>query len=259
MRLFALLIVLTASVFAVRADIVLEYNETFKRTYLSTQKTTTSESAEVIFVADDAVRLDKGSRSYIYRRDIEMLWIVDRKAKTYVAIATPVKLENAISLPAAMKDLARFSDLSRSVVNVTPSEDVRTVGPWMAHLWNVEVIFPLLSGRYDFDIWITRDITANVALLEDLKVNYFALLPTSRDWYDRTLGLGGVEVMREAKMWRSATYDEITRTLVSIRDKEISPDHDDIPEGFTKEDFRADMFFSFGGKKRRDDSSPTSN
>jgi len=224
------------------ADTLLEYKETMERSWFAGGDSSVESSRTTVLVGKTGARLDMGSRSYIFRSDLGKLWRVFHDRKTYWDLDVPVRLEDLVSGEA--RDLLAIGRKAMaSLVEVSPTDEIRSFGAWEARNWKVKVFQPALNVKYEIDIWLHTDTDADLSSYQELRRNSYALNVFEGEWLLKTLALEGLPIRVEEKRTGQTREEVRTKTLVSLREVEVDPAEYSVPEEFTREKYEFEKEF----------------
>ncbi len=177
----------------------------------------------VIYIGEDRLKIDDKVTTMIVRLDEKTMYIINHDAKTTSPITLPIDL--ASQLPKTMnKDVLETLKFN---ITVTPTEQKRQVGSWMAQRYDVSMISPM--AKLESKVWVTEDLGFDFDMERYLELydTILSLQPGIVDSLSELHKIKGFEVARESVVMVSV----LAGNSVSSTEKVISIAEVEAPEG----------------------------
>jgi len=188
-----------------------------------------------MWIGDNAIARDDASSRVVLTGD--KLYLIDRSAKTYSVLDVPVDLASLLPEEMAAK-LAEVRDQATISADVTPTDETKKVGDWMAHRYDVT-----MSNKMGLSvnqvIWASEEVGVDASAYNKLTGSLAELQPGGSTWVSALSAMKGFPVLRETTMQLTPEVAvTTTEALESVETKDAPAGTYAPPEGYTEKEFK---------------------
>lgn len=224
-------------------DVVLEYATHDEQTSFMAQETWSGHGQQTLILGEDRARLDTGGTSYILRADLGKCWVVFDQRETYWEFDTPVKLNASLRSEESRETLATAKRLAAALVEVSPTDEIRTIAARPTKRWQATVVQPEYGLSKEIELWVDPEPGVGLEAYRGLRQCVEALDLLDGAWRQELAVLDGLVVETEERTESQKSQKLSTSTLVSRLEKDVDPGLYSPPEGFEQEAFRFETIF----------------
>jgi len=185
------------------------------------QEQPASDEEHVTWIGDGKLRMDQGSLSTIVDLDAEKMFIVKHDETSYTDVDLPVDLSSL--LPPGMAE--QIMTMMQFDVTVTPSEETKKVGEWMAKRYDMKMTSTMMS--MNSVLWASTETPIDVKKYFDLYSKVISLQPGMEGMMESMRKIDGFVVAQEATM----SMKLMGETTVGSSDVVTSIENVDPPAG----------------------------
>ena len=179
------------------------------------------DTERVIWVGTDRLRMDDVGASFIVRLDQQLMVIIDHQNQAMSQIELPVDLSKLLPEGVAQQML----DMLQLKVEVTPSEETKTVGPWTARRYDVVMTSSMATVKNT--MWATTEVEVDRDVYYSLFHQIIALQPGMDEVLAKIQSIEGFVVEEESVTTMPMAGDAEMRSV----DTTVSVETLDPPKG----------------------------
>ena len=189
-----------------------------------------------IWIGDRRLRRDEGAdSSMVLRLDLNKLYMVNHRAKSYNVIDLPVDFAKLYP-EGTDKMIEQASAMAKMDVTVTPRDESKKVGDWNARRYDV-VLINAMGMKVETTMWMSKDVGIELATINKMAITLASLQPGSMDWMKKINELPGFPVLKEATVTALDTPIKSVEQLVGVEKKEAPAGLYEPPAGYTEKPF----------------------
>lgn len=178
----------------------------------------------ILYLGDDMARFDQGTKtSWILQRDRGRLLLLDHDQATFQDLRLPVRLEEYFD----GEDLESFRALERRVaprIETAIEPEPKEIDGWTAHRVTLEGTPAESETRYEYELWVTRDLPIDEKLHGALLRSFGALHLAHRDIAREIAALDGFPVVRRSLVTRAGGARDVdVRRVIEVTDRDVDP------------------------------------
>jgi hypothetical protein len=183
------------------------------------------------WIANDRMRDDTGDTSVIARFDLNKIYIINNKDKTYSEVDLPIALEKI--LPA---EAATMLQMMQVTATVTDTGENQKIKDWNCKKYSVNVSISMMgmSMPMTMETWTSKDLGIDLAAYKKFSDEALKLNPMLKAIIGELQKIEGFPVLTKVSMNMMGAETKYQEQVLSVEKKDAPPGTYDLPKGYTK-------------------------
>ncbi len=185
----------------------------------------------------DRARLERGGQTFILRRDLGKLWILNHATATYQEVPLPAILAQHVR-PEARRDFETLVQLLTPVVEVTETGEESLLAGRRVRATDLSVVYPVLGDADRIRLWLEEEPGVDVRPANQV-LRLFELLNRFQEGWTRGLGEANRLLVRSESRLRMQRSNprQLTVELQSLGVEDTPADAYTVPATYRQTDY----------------------
>ncbi len=188
----------------------------------------------IVWMTNDKMRDDLGDISTLVRFDLNKMYIINNKDKTYSEIDLPIDFEKI--LPA---EAMQYLQMMQVTATVTDSGETQKIKDWNCKKYLVEISVSIMGMTMPMtmEMWTSKDLGIDFDLYKKFQNETLLLNPMFKSVIAEFQKIEGYPVLTKLSMTMMGAETKSQEELLSVEKKDPPPGIYDLPQGYTKAAF----------------------
>jgi len=188
----------------------------------------------IVWMTNDKMRDDLGDISTLVRFDLNKMYIINNKDKTYSEIDMPIDFEKI--LPA---EAMQYLQMMQVTATVTDSGETQKIKDWNCKKYLVEISVSIMGMTMPMtmEMWTSKDLGIDFDLYKKFQNETLLLNPMFKSVIAEFQKIEGYPVLTKLSMTMMGAETKSQEELLSVEKKDPPPGIYDLPQGYTKAAF----------------------
>jgi hypothetical protein len=186
------------------------------------------------WMANDKMKEDIGDISTIARLDLNKIYYINNKDKTYSEIDLPVDFEKI--LPA---EATQYLQMMQVSATVTDTGETQKIKEWNCKKYLAEISISMMGMTMPMTIemWTSKDLGIDLDTYKKFSKETILLNPMFKGVIEEFQKIEGYPVLTKTSMNMMGSETKSQEQVLSVEKKDAPPGTYDLPQGYTKTAF----------------------
>jgi hypothetical protein len=230
--LFALALFLSPTL--AKADIFITKTKHTDEVVMMGQVQPAKDEQGISWMANDKMREDMGDISTIARLDLNKIYYINTKDKTYSEIDLPVDFEKI--LPA---EATQYLQMMQVSATVTDTGETQKIKEWNCKKYLAEISISMMGMTMPMtmEIWTSKDLGIDLDIYKKFRSETILLNPMFKGLTEEFQKTEGYPVLTKMSMTMMGAETKSQEQVLSVEKKDAPLGTYDLPQGYTKTAF----------------------
>jgi hypothetical protein len=230
--LFALTLLLCPTL--AKADIFITKTKHTDEAVVMGQVQPAKDEQGMTWMANDRMRDDTGDSSTITRFDLNKIYIINNKDKTYSEIDLPIDFDKIF--PAEAK---QWIQMMQVTATVTDTGEAQKIKEWDCKKYTAEISISMMGMNMPMTIemWTSKDLGIDMAVYKKFHDESLLLNPMLKNIMEELQKIEGYPVLTKTSMTMMGAETKSQEQVLSVEKKDAPAGTYDLPQGYTKTAF----------------------
>lgn len=214
-----------------KADIFISKSKHSDEVVMMGQVQPAKDEQGTVWMMNDKMRDDSGDISTLVRFDLNKIYIINYKDKTYSEMDLPIDFEKI--LPAEALQMLQMMQVTATV---TDSGEVQKIKDWSCKKYLVEISVSIMGMTMPMTIemWTSKDLGIDFDLYKKFYGETILLNPIFKSIVEELQKIEGYPVLTKLSMTMMGAETKSQEEVLSVEKKDPPPGTYDLPQGYTK-------------------------
>jgi hypothetical protein len=188
----------------------------------------------ITWMTNDKMRDDTGDISNITRFDLNKIYIINNKDKTYSEIDLPVDFDKIF--PAEAK---QWIQMMQVMATVTDTGETQKIKDWDCKKYLAEISISIMgmTTPMTIEMWTSKDLGIDMAIYKKFHDETLLLNPMLKNIMEEMQKIDGYPVLTKTSMTMMGVETKFQEQVLSVEIKDPPPGTYNLPQGYTKTAF----------------------
>jgi len=227
--LFALIVFL--SPILAKADILVTKKKHTDEVVMMGQVQPAKDEQGILWMTNDKMREDTGDTSTLARLDLNKIYIINNKDKTYSEIDLPVDIEKI--LPAEAQQMLQMMQVTATVKDTGETQKIKE---WNCNKYLGEISISMMgmSMPMTMELWTSKDPGIDMDIYKKFRDESLLLSPVFKSMIDEFQKIDGYPVLTKTSVTMMGAETKSQEEVLSVEKKDPPAGTYDLPQGYTK-------------------------
>jgi hypothetical protein len=185
----------------------------------------------ISWMANDRMRDDTGDTSTITRFDLNKIYYINNKDKTYSEIDLPVDFDKIF--PAEAKQWIQMMQVTATVKDTGETQKIKD---WNCkkYLAEISVLMMGMTMPMTMEMWTSKDLGIDLSTYKKFHDETLLLNPMFKNIMEELQKIDGYPVLTKTSMNMMGAETKSQEQILSVEKKDAPQGTYDLPQGYTK-------------------------